>query len=143
MVKFYLSRKHAIIKCENVTFFTRTIDMDYIDYNKIIPKDNDIFVTVERERLLSGLERANIIAEEKIQGSGKSFVSRIFAKLGYPVYFSDERAKMLYDTDKLLLEQIVELLGEDVLENGRINRAVMAGKIFGNGRRAAKRGHSS
>ena len=66
-------------------------------------------------------------------GSGKSFVSRIFAKLGYPVYFSDERAKMLYDTDKLLLEQIVQLLGEDVLENGKINRAVMAGRIFGNG----------
>ena len=66
-------------------------------------------------------------------GSGKSFVSRIFAKLGYPVYFSDERAKMLYDTDTLLLEQLVELLGEDVLENGKINRAAMAGKIFGNG----------
>jgi dephospho-CoA kinase len=66
-------------------------------------------------------------------GSGKSFVSRIFAKLGYPVYFSDQRAKMLYDTDALLLEQIVGLLGEDVLENGKINRAAMAGKIFGNG----------
>jgi dephospho-CoA kinase len=66
-------------------------------------------------------------------GSGKSFVSRIIAKLGYPVYFSDERAKMLYDTDGLLLEQLVELLGEDVLENGKINRAAMAGKIFGNG----------
>jgi dephospho-CoA kinase len=66
-------------------------------------------------------------------GSGKSFVSRIFAKLGYPVYFSDERAKLLYDTDGLLLEQLVELLGEDVLENGKINRAAMAGKIFGNG----------
>ena len=66
-------------------------------------------------------------------GSGKSFVSRIFAKLGYPVYFSDERAKMLYDTDTLLLEQLVALLGEDVLENGKINRAAMAGKIFGNG----------
>lgn len=66
-------------------------------------------------------------------GSGKSFVSRIFAKLGYPVYFSDERAKMLYDTDGLLLEQLVALLGEDVLENGKINRAAMAGKIFGNG----------
>ena len=66
-------------------------------------------------------------------GSGKSHVSRIFAKLGYPVYFSDERAKMLYDTDGLLLEQLVELLGEDVLENGKINRAAMAGKIFGNG----------
>lgn len=71
---FYLSKKHAIIKCDNVTFFTRTIDMEYIDYNKIIPKDNDIFITVNRERILSALERANIIAEEKIQGSGKNYV---------------------------------------------------------------------
>ncbi len=71
---FYLSRKHAIIKCDNITFFTRTIDMEYINYNQIIPKDNDIFITVNRERILSALERANIIAEEKIQGSGKSYV---------------------------------------------------------------------
>ena len=71
---FYLSRKHAIIKCDNITFFTRTIDSEYIDYNRIIPKENDIFVTLNRERMLSGLERANIIAEEKIQGSGRSYV---------------------------------------------------------------------
>ena len=71
---FYLSRKHAIIRCDDIIFFTRTIDSEYIDYNRIIPKDNDIFVTVSRDRLLSGLERANIIAEEKIQGSGRSYV---------------------------------------------------------------------
>lgn len=71
---FYLSRKHAIVRCDNVTFFTRTIDSEYIDYNRIIPKENDIFVTLNRERMLSGLERANIIAEEKIQGSGRSYV---------------------------------------------------------------------
>ena len=65
-------------------------------------------------------------------GSGKSYVSRIFAKLGYPVYFSDDRAKMLYDTDSHLLSRIVELLGEDILEEGKLNRKVMAGKIFGN-----------
>lgn len=65
-------------------------------------------------------------------GSGKSYVSRILARLGYPVYFSDERAKMLYDTDPLLLEQITTLLGEEVLEGGKINRRTMAGKIFGN-----------
>ena len=73
-VKFYISRKHAIIKGEDIIFFTRTIDSDYIDYKRIIPKDNDIIVTVDRERLLDALERANIIAEEKIQGSGKSYV---------------------------------------------------------------------
>ena len=55
-------------------FFTRTIDSEYIDYNRITPKDNDIFVTVDRARILSGLERANIIAEERIQGSGRSYV---------------------------------------------------------------------
>ncbi len=73
-VRFYLSRKHAIIKKDDVIFFTRTIDSEYIDYNRIVPKDNDIKVTVDRERFLSGLERANIIAEEKIQGSGRSYV---------------------------------------------------------------------
>ena len=73
-VKFYLSRKHAIVNKGDVIFFTRTIDSEYIDYNRMIPRDNGIIVNIDRERLLSGLERANIIAEEKIQGSGKSYV---------------------------------------------------------------------
>ena len=76
-VIFYLSRKHAIVKSGDIIFFTRTIDSEYIDYNKIMPKENDIFVTVDRERFLDGLERANIIAEEKIQGSGRSYVKVI------------------------------------------------------------------
>ena len=73
-VKFYLSRKHAIVTKGNITFFTRTIDSEYIDYNRMIPRENDIVVSIDKDRLLSGLERANIIAEEKIQGSGKSYV---------------------------------------------------------------------
>ena len=73
-VEFYISRKHAIIKKGDSIFFTRTIDSDYIDYNRIIPKDNDIFVTIDRERFLDGLERANIVADEKIKGSTKSYV---------------------------------------------------------------------
>ncbi|MBO7196200.1 MAG: DNA polymerase III subunit beta [Clostridia bacterium] len=73
-VEFYISRKHAIIKKGDSIFFTRTIDSEYIDYNRIIPKDNDIIVTVDRERFLDGLERANIVADEKIKGSTKSYV---------------------------------------------------------------------
>ena len=73
-VNVYVSRKHAIVNKDNVIFFTRTIDSEYIDYNRMIPRDNTIVVNIDRERLLSGLERANIIAEEKIQGSGKSYV---------------------------------------------------------------------
>lgn len=73
-VKFYLSRKHAIVRHGDNVFFTRTIDSEYIDYRRITPKDNDISVTLDRESFLDGLERANIIAEEKIQGSGRSYV---------------------------------------------------------------------
>ena len=73
-VSVYLSRKHAIVTKGDVTFFSRLIDSEYIDYNRIIPKDNDIVVKVSRERFLRGLERANIIAEEKIQNSGRSYV---------------------------------------------------------------------
>jgi DNA polymerase-3 subunit beta len=72
--KFFVSRKHAIIQCEDLTFFTRTIESEYINYERLIPTDNNITVVVDRERILSGLERANIIAEEKIQGSGRSYV---------------------------------------------------------------------
>ena len=73
-VNIYISRKHIIVNLPETVFFTRTIDSEFMDYNRNIPKDNDIFVTVDRERILKGLERANIIAEEKIQGSGKSYV---------------------------------------------------------------------
>ena len=73
-VEFYIARKHAIIKKGDSIFFTRTIDSEYIDYNRITPKDNDIIVIVDRERFLDGLERANIVADEKIKGSTRSYV---------------------------------------------------------------------
>ena len=73
-IRFYLSRKHAIVRRGDNVFFTRTIDSEYIDYRRITPKDNDISVILDRESFLDGLERANIIAEEKIQGSGRSYV---------------------------------------------------------------------
>ena len=72
--RVYLSRKHAIVEMDGITFFTRMIDSDYIDYRRILPKDQDIFVNISRARFLEGLERANLVAEEKIQGSGKSYV---------------------------------------------------------------------
>ena len=104
---FYLSRKHAIIRCDELTFFTRTIDSEYIDYNRIVPKDNEIKVTVNRERLLSGLERANIIAEEKIQGSGRSYV-KLKAEADFMTITSTSVNGKVYD------EMDCEHIGEDI-----------------------------
>ena len=65
-------------------------------------------------------------------GSGKSFVSAIFGKMGIPVYDSDSRAKTLYDTDEQLRSEMVALLGEEIIVDGVIQRPVIASKIFGN-----------
>ena len=73
-VSVYLARKHAIFRMGDITFFTRMIDSEYIDYERIMPKDQTIFVKINRLRLLEGLERAGLVAEEKIQGSARSHV---------------------------------------------------------------------
>ena len=73
-VGVYVTKKHAVIDSGDMIFFTRTIDSEYIDYERIIPKDNDIVITLERERFLDALERANIVADEKIKGTTRSYV---------------------------------------------------------------------
>lgn len=72
-----IARKHAIFFFNNIIFFTRMIDSEYIDYERIIPKDQTISVRVERDRLLTALERAGLIAEERIQGTGQNYVKLI------------------------------------------------------------------
>lgn len=73
-VRIFLAPKHAILRFGGIEFFTRMIEGQYIDYERIMPKEQPITVVVSRERLLAGLERALLIADEKIAGSGKSYV---------------------------------------------------------------------
>lgn len=77
IVSVMIARKHAIFSFNNIIFFTRMIDSEYIDYERITPHDQTIFVTVERAKILGALERACLIADEKIQGSGRSYVKLV------------------------------------------------------------------
>ncbi|MBP5210230.1 MAG: dephospho-CoA kinase [Bacteroidales bacterium] len=65
-------------------------------------------------------------------GSGKTAVTTAFESLGYPVYNCDERAKQLYDEDAVLLADIVNVVGKDILKDGKLDKAALAGKIFNN-----------
>lgn len=73
-VRIVLARKHAILHVEGLLFFTRLIDGAYFDYERIIPHDQSIFVTCDKDRLVSCLDRALLIAEEKMQSRDKSYV---------------------------------------------------------------------
>jgi len=65
-------------------------------------------------------------------GTGKSYVVRIFSALGIPAYIADNRAKELYNKDSSIIVKLVELLGEDILIDGKLQKSVMAQKIFSN-----------
>lgn len=63
-------------------------------------------------------------------GSGKSYVARIFETMGYPVYYSDVRAKQMYLLPDIK-KQIINLLGNEAyLDDNQINKKYIADKIF-------------
>ncbi len=73
-VTVYISRKNVVFVLGEITFFSRLIDGEYIDYNRIILKNHRITVGVDREALISALEHAALITEEKVAGSVRSHV---------------------------------------------------------------------
>ncbi len=66
-------------------------------------------------------------------GSGKSTVAEFIEEFGFPVYYSDERAKDIVNDNEELKAKIRELLGEEAYdENGLYNRKFVADKVFNN-----------
>ncbi len=64
-------------------------------------------------------------------GSGKSFITQIFAAMGVPVYDADSRTKLLYDTDADLKSALVDLFSDEILaQDGRIDRKRLASIVF-------------
>ncbi len=72
--EIYMTRKNIVFIIGGITFFSRLIDGEYLDYDRIIPKNQKIRVGLERSALLAALERAAIVTEEKVAGSVRSHV---------------------------------------------------------------------
>ena len=70
----YMSYKNMVVVFENLVFFTRLINGDYIDYNRIIIKNHRITVKAQKQEILAALEKASLITEERIAGSVRSHV---------------------------------------------------------------------
>jgi dephospho-CoA kinase len=63
-------------------------------------------------------------------GSGKSTVAKIFEILGIPVYYADDAAKNLMNTDPELVAAVIQNFGEDAYTNGHLNRTYIASIVF-------------
>ena len=64
-------------------------------------------------------------------GSGKSTVCHIFEDMGIPVYFADDRAKVLMTSSIELMAKITEAFGDDCYNDGALDRRYLASQIFG------------
>jgi dephospho-CoA kinase len=65
-------------------------------------------------------------------GAGKSTVARVLQKMGYPVFYSDNEAKLLYDTDPVLKDKLTALLGNELYLSGLFQKNKLAEKLFQN-----------
>src|SRR5262245_41088511 len=63
-------------------------------------------------------------------GSGKTTVARIFESLGIPVYYADEAAKKLMNTNTALRESIINHFGPNAYKNNKLDRQYLAAIVF-------------
>lgn len=65
-------------------------------------------------------------------GSGKSFIAQIIEHMGYPVYYSDARAKELTKSNPTIKMGLISLFGEEVFSGFELNTKLVADNIFYN-----------
>lgn len=63
-------------------------------------------------------------------GSGKSVVCEMLRQRDIAIYDCDKRAKELMASDRVIVERLVERFGAEVFENGELNRAYLAERVF-------------
>ncbi len=77
-VRIYMTRKNIVFNIGELIFFSRLIDGQYIDFDRIILNTHHIKAVVDREVMIAALERAALVTEEKVAGSVRSHVKLLF-----------------------------------------------------------------
>ena len=108
LTQIFVTRKHIVCNIGGLTFFSRLLDGEYIDYDRIIVKTHKIDVVIEKEQLYSALERAALITEEKIVGSTRAHVKLDIKEDNLKIYAMSV-AGSTYD------ELNIEHSGDDIL----------------------------
>jgi dephospho-CoA kinase len=68
-------------------------------------------------------------------GTGKSVVTTILSTMGYPVYDSDSEAKNIMLREPQVIRELQQAFGDDLFDNGQLNRQRLAGEVFSNANR--------
>lgn len=106
-VKIFMTRKNIVFEIGDIIFFSRLIEGEYLDYDRIILKGHKYSVEVDRDEMIAALERAALVTEEKTANSLRSHVKLIFDD-GLLKIVAMSSAGSTYD------EIEIESIGEDL-----------------------------
>ena len=76
-VEVIIGHKNIIFRVDDMYFFTRMLDTEYLPYENLLPQTYMTQAYVSRDELLSAVERASIISEDKLGGSGRVHVKLV------------------------------------------------------------------
>lgn len=79
-VTIMVTAKNIIFNMDNLVFSSRLVEGEYIDYDRLIPKEQPIEAILDTKALTEALDRAALISEEKIAGSTKNYVKLSFVE---------------------------------------------------------------
>lgn len=69
-----ISRRYIVFNVGSYMFFSKTIDSEYIDYNRILPTSHKVVAYLKAQELRGALERSSLIVEDRLAGSVRSYV---------------------------------------------------------------------
>lgn len=78
------------------------------------------------------LEKPFLIGLTGQTGAGKSYVAEKLKKMGYNIVDADHYARKLTEDNSPILPLIAQKFGEDTVQNGVLNRKLLASRVFGN-----------
>ena len=64
-------------------------------------------------------------------GSGKSTIAKVFETLSVPVFYADDEAKKILNSESVI-NQLISLWGKDILTSKEVNRQKLASIVFTN-----------
>jgi len=65
-------------------------------------------------------------------GSGKTLVASVFYHLGIPIYYADQAAKDLQNSDPEIRKKLTLLFGNELYKDGYLNKVYLASIVFSN-----------
>lgn len=74
-ISVFLTKRHIVFTNGEYNFFSRLLDGEYVDFEKLFSGNHKVFCEVESESFLDILERALIVTEERIAGCNKTHIT--------------------------------------------------------------------